>query len=169
MRKKSLNLPKQRAFIGPALVWKRIVAFVIDIIVIEFVFLFPFQALMKKMVPESLTYSEAYNILNSNTEYMAIFSVIIFIISILAIAYFAILEYRFGQSIGKILMNIKVVGKNKRLAFWQCICRSLFLLPVFPFFLLWVIDPLYLFFNKSSQRLSEVLTKTRVVERYALD
>jgi len=90
------------------------------------------------------------------------------LLSILALFYFAILEYKLGQSIGKIFMNIKVISITKKLLFWQCIGRSLFLLPVFPFFLLWAIDPLFLFFNKKGQRLSEFLTKTKVVEDYII-
>jgi len=168
MRKKSLNLPKQRIFTGPALIWKRIAAFAIDFFVIEFVLGFPFQSLIKRIMPTELSYSEAYSFFMNNSYYTKMLTALMIMFSVLAILYFAILEYKLGQTVGKILMNIKVVGE-KKLGFWQCIGRSLFLIPAFPFFLLWVIDPLYLFFGKKGQRLSEVLTKTKVVENFIIN
>ncbi len=166
MRTKGLNLPKQKGFIGPALIWKRMAAFVIDILIIEVVLAFPFQSVLRRIMPEELSYSKAYEFLSSNPESVALLSTIMIALSIIAILYFSISEYRLGQSIGKILMNINVVSEKKRLSFWQCIGRSLFLVPAFPLILLWAIDPIFLFFNKKGQSLSEVLTKTRVVGTY---
>ena len=168
MKKKGLNLPKQRIFTGPALIWKRIAAFIFDLFIIEFVLAFPFQSIIKRIIPKDISYSAAYRLFSTNTQYTKLLTMVMIMLSLLALFYFTILEYKLGQTIGKILLNIKVVSENKELKFWQCIARSLFLLPVFPFFLLWVIDPLYLFFNKKGQRLSEFLTKTKVVEDYII-
>jgi hypothetical protein len=168
MKRKGLNLPKQRTFIGPAIIWKRIAAFILDMFVIEFVLAFPFQSVIKSIIPGGISYAEAYQFFAGNPQFTAMLSTLMFIVSILALFYFSVCEYKLGRTVGKIFMNITVTSENKKLSYWQCLGRSLFLLPVFPFFLLWFIDPLFLFFNKKGQRLSEVLTKTRVVEDYVI-
>jgi len=166
MKKRGLNLPKERVFTGPALIYKRIGAFFMDLLVIEFILALPFQSIIKKSLPSNVSYKEAYNFFLNNPSFTTLFTLMMILLSILGILYFAILEYKFGQTIGKIFMNIKVVSENKKLLFWQCLARSLFLLPVFPFFVLWIGDPLFLFFR--GQRLSELLTKTKVVEDYII-
>ncbi len=168
MKKRGLNLPKQRIFTGPAPIWKRIAAFIVDLLIIEFILAFPFQSILKKMIPTDLSYREAYQFFTNNPSSSSILTIIMVMISILALFYFVVLEYTLGQTVGKIFMNIKVIGEKKRLTLLQCIGRSLFLLPVFPFFLLWFVDPIFLFFNKKGQRLSEFLTKTKIVQDYVI-
>ena len=75
---------------------------------------------------------------------------------------------RMGQTIGKMLMKIYVVSDNQDLKAWQLLTRSIVFIPIFPFILLWVLDPLFMFFTKTNQRLSEILSKTKVVEKYDL-
>ena len=91
------------------------------------------------------------------------------IISLFVILYFYKMEKNMSQTIGKRITGIYVVSDQKELKAWQVIVRSLVFLPVFPFILLWIIDPLFMFFNKSNQRLSEILSKTRVVEKFKFE
>ena len=88
--------------------------------------------------------------------------------SVIAILYFVILEQKNKQSIGKMLMNIYVESGQKERRVWQQFVRSMFLIPTFPFILLWILDPLFLLFTKDKRRLSEILSKTRVVEEFNL-
>lgn len=160
-----LNLPKQRTFKGPALMWKRILAFVIDMIIIDFVIGFPFRNVIIKLVPVE-GFSENYAYLSTNPTLVSALSLILFMFGMLALLYFAILEYKIGQTIGKMFMNIKVEPDKDQLGFLACVLRSMFLLFIFPFILLWIIDPLFILFNKDGRRLSEILSKTRTVEVY---
>jgi len=160
-----LKLPKQKTFTGPALVWKRMLAFFIDILIINFIILFPFKRLFQRMVPSSLSFEETFNIVNAPGLSSLIVATSIFV-GVLMIAYFVILEGKMGQSIGKILVNIYVASETKEMKFWQLLVRSLFLMPLFPFVLLWIIDPAFMFFTKDNKRLSEILSKTKVVEKY---
>jgi uncharacterized RDD family membrane protein YckC len=151
---------------APALVWKRLLAFIIDIMIINFVILFPFRRLFQKIVPSSLGFKETFEAvnapeLNSVIVLMSIFS------AILMVLYFVLLEGKLRQSIGKILTGIYVVGEAKELRLWQLLVRNLFLVPFFPFILLWVVDPAFMLLTKDNKRLSEILSKTRVVERIA--
>ncbi|MBI2558922.1 RDD family protein [Candidatus Woesearchaeota archaeon] len=164
---KRLNLPKEKTFIGPALIWKRIAAFFIDLMIINFFVLFPFRKLFQNIIPKDYSYSEAYRLLSSSTDYTSFISSVSIVISVLIILYFLMLESKMSQSIGKSLMRIYVVSDNKVLKKWQLLTRNIVFIPLFPFVLLWIIDPLFMFFTKTNQRLTEVLSKTKVVEKYS--
>jgi uncharacterized RDD family membrane protein YckC len=166
---KQLNLPKEKTFIGPALLWKRIAAFFIDMAIINILILFPFRNLFQDIIPKDYSFSEAYKFLSSSTDYTSFLTSVSFIISILIILYFLLMERKMQQTIGKMLMKIYVVSDTKTLNSWQLLARNLVFIPIFPFVLLWLIDPLFMFFNKTNQRLSEILSKTKVVEKYSFE
>ena len=165
---KNLKLPKEKIFTAPALIWKRIAAFLIDIMVINFTILFPFKTLLESFVPQNYSFTEAYNTMGSNlnTGYIAVVSVLMFLLVML---YFAKLEKKYGQTIGKRLLKLHVASDNKEIKSWQIYVRSIFFIPIFPFLLLWLLDPLFMIFTKTGQRLSEILSKTRTVENYNLE
>lgn len=166
---KRLNLPQERTLIGPALLWKRIAAFFIDIVIINLIILFPFRALFQKIIPKDYSFSEAYKFLSSSTNYSGFLASVSFVISILIILYFFMLENKSQQTIGKMLMKIYVASNTNNLKKWQLLARNLVFIPLFPFVLLWILDPLFMFFTKSNQRLTEILSRTRVVEKYSLE
>ena len=60
-------------------------------------------------------------------------------------------------------MNIAVMSELGELTLWQCILRNIVVLPFFPFIILWVVEPIYLF--TQGRRLLERLSKTRTVQR----
>lgn len=164
---KRLNLPESGAFLGPALIWKRVAAFFIDMLVINIVILFPFRSLFHGIVPKGYSFSEAYSFLSS-TNYTGFISSVSFVISVLIMLYFFMLERKMGQSIGKKLMGVYVVGDNKSIKPWQLLVRNLGFIPIFPFILLWVLDPLSMFFTKTNQRLTEILSRTKTVEEFSI-
>ena len=177
---KRLNLPKEKIFIGPALIWKRIAAFFIDIVIINLVVLFPFRGLFQNIIPKDYSFSEAYKLLSSSTDYASFINSVSFIMSISIILYFFMMERKMGQTIGKMLMKIYVVdasenassrstSDNNNLRAWQLFARNLVFIPIFPFVLLWIVDPLFMLFTKTNQRLTEILSKTRVVEKYSFE
>ena len=161
---KSLNLPQEKTFIGPALIWKRIAAFFIDMVIINLFVLFPFRRLFQNILPKDYSFSEAYKFFSS-TDYTNFITSISFIMSVLIILYFVMLERKMSQTIGKMFMKIYIVSNNNTLKTWQLLLRNLVFIPLFPFILLWVIDPLFMFFTKTNQRLSDILSKTSVVEK----
>ena len=162
-----LRLPKEKTFTGPALLWKRIAAFLIDIVVLNFTVLLPFQSLMESLMPQQNSFSEIYNFLKSN--YAASITAVSITASVLVILYFVVLERKMSQSIGKKLMNIYVAADDNKLTTWRLFVRNIVFIPVFPFILLWIIDPLFMFFSKSNQRLSEILSKTKVMQVYNME
>lgn len=163
---KRLNLPKEKTFIGPALLWKRVVAFFIDLLILNLVVLFPFRSLFQGIIPKDYSFSEAYKFLSTSTNFTGFITSVSFVMAILITLYFYKLEKKMGQTIGKMLMRIYVVSENNDLKSWQLLVRNLVFIPIFPFILLWIIDPLFMFFTKSGQRLTEILSRTKVIETY---
>ena len=163
---KRLDLPKEKIFVGPALIWKRIAAFLIDILIINFVVLLPFRKLFENIVPNGYSLSEVYKFLSTSANYSSYISSVAFVMSVLVILYFTMLEKRMGQTIGKMIMKIYIVSETNSLKTWQALVRNVVFIPIFPFVLLWVVDPLFMFFTKTNQRLTEILSKTKVIEKF---
>ena len=89
-------------------------------------------------------------------------------LSALTLSYFTILEWKLGQTLGKMILKINVKSEHKTIKIWQAFVRNLFLIPVFPFIALWIIDPLFMLFTKNNQRLMEILSKSKVVQHYEI-
>ena len=165
---KRLNLPEEKAFIGPALLWKRIIAFLIDLFILLLVVFIPFRNFISSRIPENYSFSEAYSMLSASQDSYYLIAVYMTMLMLIFL-YFFMLEKKMSQTIGKKLMNIYIVSDNAELKKWQALVRNLLFIPVFPFDLLLLIDPISMLFTKSNQRLSEILSRTRVVEVYSLE
>lgn len=165
-----LNLPQERKFTGNALIWRRAVAFIIDLLIINFIINISFSGLIKKIIPESMGFSEIYAFVQSNEEVRGDLIAVTIASSIIALLYFVITEKKMHQSIGKKIMNIYVVSteKSESINIWQHILRNLLFIPIFPFILLWALDPLFMLISRSNQRLSEILSKTKTVQEFNL-
>ena len=167
--KSSLNLPKARIMATNASLIKRGVAFLIDLSVINLIIAYPFKKYLTNSIPENLSFIEMHNYFLTNDKLVFSLYIITMIIAVLAITYFTVLEYSIQQTLGKKLLNLKVIALNKEPKIWQYWVRSLFLVPLFPFILLWIIDPIYLFFNKQGQRFTEQLSKTKVIQEVIIN
>lgn len=147
----------------PALLWKRIAAFLVDILVLDLTIFAPFRSIFARAFPlrdlSMLRMAFEGHVSVSGPLAFAVMGM-----AILAVLYFAFCESMLGQTIGKMLFRLRVAGVASPPGFWRCFIRSLFLVPVFPFIAFWLIDPLYMFFTRSSQRLLERLSSTATVE-----
>jgi uncharacterized RDD family membrane protein YckC len=152
-----MDLKKNKTKI--ATIRKRVFAFLIDILLLNIIIITPFRDIFIALVPkEPFTFTltiESLYALQAVTNYILIF----------AFFYFVLLEFTLGQTVGKLLMNLKVKGIKKKPTFMQCMLRSLFLFPLFPS-IIFTIDIVYMFFfSKTRQRLTENLSKTIIVEK----
>ena len=160
-----VKLGKGKTFFSQASVLKRLIAFLIDIAIIIYIISLPFILIIFiRIVPETASISEKINILNNSP----VAQIVYFFIFLIVLLYFMRLEMKLNQTPGKILFNLYVKSQTKDLKYWQLFVRSMFLIPLFPFVLLWIIDPIVMFFTKENQRLSEILSKTKVVEKYKI-
>lgn len=161
-----LNLPEDREFTGPSLLWKRVIAFLIDLLAINFFVLIPFKPFFSELSPANASFSQIYDYLNSNPNFISRITIISIFMSFMIMLYFISFEAKFGQSIGKKLMSLRVRSQTGKLKLWQHFIRNILFLPIFPFVLLWLLDPLFMLFSKSKQTLTEILSKTEVVQKY---
>ncbi|MBU0615440.1 MAG: RDD family protein [Nanoarchaeota archaeon] len=158
-------MPRKKLMDVNANIWKRIAAFAADLLIINIVIIFPFQEILSRLLPQGLSMSETQSFVQANPETMSLISAIVVTIGILALFYFTVLESKFGQTVGKMLFKLTIVSDTGKLTFWQCLVRNLFWLLFSPFIFLWIVDPLYMLFNTENRRLTEMLTKTKVVEK----
>ncbi|GEM_PF-252541 len=176
------KISKKRFVIINAGPLERAIAFAADILIIRFTIMLPFQKVLNELLSaaggNNENFSASYNFFLQHPEIADKLYAVLLMVSLTAILYFAILESKLGQSIGKMLVGIRVVsavetkenGRKVRKedkvvnpSFLQCILRSIFLIPLFPIVLLWIIDPLFMIFRKDHRRLLELMTWTKTV------
>jgi len=148
----------------PASLWKRAFAYIIDVFVINLVIIMPFQKVLEEVGKgfSEKGIFETYKLL-AQSELQAVLPKLFFIfavISLLSVLYWAILEYKIGQSIGKILFRIHVKSQTKKITFWQCFLRNVTKVSTFPL----ILDASYMIFTRGYQRYFEKISKTFVVE-----
>src|SRR3989344_7730122 len=124
---KGLWLPKKKEIIVPANIWKRIGAFVIDLLIIDFI-ISPFTKVLENIIPIA-DFRKLENYLSSNMQVSNAMIFVTFAIGIISLLYFAILEYKYKQTIGKMIFKIYIASEDKELRLSQCIIRSLFIIP----------------------------------------
>lgn len=149
--KKSI-LSEGNAPSNTATFWKRAMAFVFDLLVINLIIAWPFQSTLQQYAMKEFS-------LNATLPAEAY--LIVFMMFLLALLYFAFLEYYIGQTPGQMLVNIKSVSNDNNMTFWKAVLRNIFILPFFPFYIFWILEPIHLIFYK--QRLLERWTNTNTV------
>jgi len=138
--------------VNNATFWRRALAFIFDLLLINLVIAWPFQSTLQKFALRELTFE---SVLPAQAYF------IVMMIFILALLYFTFLEYYIGQTPGQMIMGIESIANNGKMTFWKALGRNIFILPFFPFYVLWVLEPIYLIFYK--QRFLERWTNTNTV------
>jgi uncharacterized RDD family membrane protein YckC len=166
-----LNLPARHTYVGPATLWKRTVSFLLDLMILDLFIFSAFRDIIISTVTTKGSFSETYSFLLSNPSLSKGLMYTVMLACMLALAYFVMLEYLLQQTVGKMLLDITVVSTREtspeRPGIAQCITRSIFVLPIVPFIVLWLIDPIFYLFNRE-QRFSEYISGTRVVEKFTM-
>ena len=153
-------------FIAPASILRRVLAFITDIIIINFVIITPFKFLINNSIPTGISIMEFQSYLQSNSQLLNQLNFIFVIIGLIAVFYFSYFEYKIQQTPGKILFKIHVVSEKKNPSFLQYLISNITFIPSFPFYILWIIDPIYMFISPKNQRLMERLSKILTIQQY---
>jgi len=128
---------------------KRFIAFVIDLLILNSILLWPFNLVILKKFPNVET-------LLSNPAQLAQISsqlaITAFLSGIVILLYFTFFEFKFQQTIGKYFVKIKI---SEQKSFSTILATNLSFIPAFPFVFLWLVDVVYLIFNPNNQRLTE--------------
>lgn len=157
---------KRGKFVMPATLWKRVFAYIIDVFIITLLIEAPFNTLLKKVIGDSSkkSFSELYSYLLLNPLSSNILLLTTLFIAVLSLLYWSVLEYKFGQTIGKMLLKICVVSEKGKLTFRQCIIRNIAKLSS----ILIIIDSIPLLKPINTQRYSERYIKTKVIDKMVI-
>lgn len=143
-------------------IWRRTLAFLIDMMLVEIFLVSPFWALIKKSTAGE-GFTDTMTFLAAHPNAVVSLNIITLYIALVVMAYFTILEYIMGQTIGMILLRLKAISLHVHSHWWQFVIRNLFLVPIFPFVLLALVEPLYLLWKRGEYRVLEQLSNTRTV------
>lgn len=153
-----LNLPKKRVFKTQASTWKRVVAYFIDTIIIGIVVESSFSPILGQIYEPLKKFSIIEIVSASSTGKSFL---IFFIISILTLGYWSVLEYKLNQTIGKLLLNLYTVpDKGKKLTFHQAFTRNISKIST----VILILDCIPLLNRKNNKRYLEKVSKTRVID-----
>lgn len=138
--------------------WKRILAYIFDVLLLSVLIFSPLTH------PFDFDIQSKEHFFQSFASYTSSFStqylLLAFFLAFLTLLYFCILEFWLGQTVGKMLLGIRVEGlKKKELSLIQTLLRNI---PKLSSILLFF-DTLYLLFSKGGQRYFETLSDTHVV------
>lgn len=143
----------------PAKLWKRVLAYLLDSFIVSFLVVSPFQPLLERPKIESI--SELAGYMGSNLHVSGKIFVLTLIIGLLTILYWAVFEYYFQQTIGSLIMKIKIQSTLKKpMSFYQSFIRNITKISVFVL----IIDSLYIYISRTHQRYLEKMSNTEVVE-----
>ncbi|MBS3092450.1 RDD family protein, partial [Candidatus Pacearchaeota archaeon] len=105
--------------IKKASIIKRVLAYIIDSLIITLVVSYPFNNYLKSM-NITLKFTDLFTTRLTSDLY-----IIFFTIAILSLIYFVALEYYLKQTIGKIIMKIKIISLKKEFKISQVILRNI--------------------------------------------
>jgi uncharacterized RDD family membrane protein YckC len=135
--------------------WKRLLAYVIDMLVISFIVIAPF-------IEEKTSNFNWESLFSVSTQAVTTEIILTTIaLALLSLVYWVFMEYTIGQTVGKVILGLEVQsekGKKKRLS--QIILRNITKIST----ALIAVDTLYLLITKKHQRFTEKLSKTVVIE-----
>lgn len=149
-----LNLPRQRLMATGASFWKRSIAFIIDFLLMDLIF---FSSFKKYLIIPETNFKEVF--MQNAAALPNGFLASAILMGVIALLYFSLMEYYLGYTIGKQILGLRVVGKK---GFVYFLLRNAFTIPIFPFTLFWIIEPIMLLRKKP--RVLEQISQTQTIE-----
>ena len=152
---------------------KRINAFIIDILILE-IFVYSSFNNIYSAILSNLDIRSIKDIFNMNYASITFsapnlshsITLLTIIMSLLSFSYFVLTEYLFSASIGKQLLKLRIEQTNyrkKQISLYESILRNLWLIPIFPFSIIWIIDLAFILLRKDRKRFSDIISRTKVV------
>jgi len=138
-----------------ASLWKRILAYVVDVFVISFIVVSPLSSKLEGAFEVSSFVDFVSNFFGSLTVDALVLGLVI---AFLTLIYWVGLEWMFNQTVGKIIMRIQV--SPKRMNFFQALIRNVTKLSS----VVLALDVLYMIFTKGNKRYFEKISNTEVID-----
>lgn len=151
MAKREMFFPRQQIIAQDAGFFRRLGSFIIDLLLLDIVITAPFSPIFSRWISIAQT-SSLSSFTYTNKELAAVF-----VIMLIFMVYFVLFEYLLGQTLGMMIAKTRT-EKGK---LWQHVVRNIFFIPLFPFILFWIIEPISIALWKRS--VLEHITKTRTM------
>lgn len=154
---------------GWGLFWRKTGAFIIDLGLSYAFLVWPFLTLIEKSMPaQGLGGAVAF--LSEHPQTVFSLNALSLFIGFMVIAYFVVLQFVIGSTIGMLVFSLRVVPVNHNLTLWKCIGRNLFLIPFFPFIFLIFTELFTVLWSRGQGRMLERFSSTRTIyePRYEL-
>lgn len=132
--------------------FKRFFAYLIDILILFLAVIMPLKSKISDMASLDLLKIG----LDIGTKYFSVVSEI----AVLVVLYFAVLEWKLGQTVGKMILKIKVVAEDDKFTFSRALLRNL---TKFSSLLLFI-DSINILLRRGNKRFLDQLANTKVVQ-----
>jgi uncharacterized RDD family membrane protein YckC len=147
---------------------KRFAALIIDLIILNIFVLGPFSGVFA-----GISSMDSATQLLESPESRATITGALIMISIITMLYYAVLQSKFGQTIGMMIMKIYtgvILGRKQTRypTIMEAVLRNLFVVPIAPFLFLWIIEPITMFVDKRGRRLMEIVSKTQTLSEESM-
>ncbi len=129
-------------------------AYILDSLVVSFVVVFPLQKLFPK---DTLNYT----FFLQNPSEIGRMLLLVLLAAAITVLYWSVFEYKFGQTLGKLVMKIEVKAVSGKLTFYNFFLRNISKMST----LLLAIDCWPLITGKSHQKYLEKMSNTEVMEK----
>ena len=140
---------------------RRVLAYIIDTAILNLILLAPIIKQMQKIVGDNTSFTSSYQFFINNPQKISAVVILGFMLIILTIAYYSILEFKLRQTIGKMLLGIKVMSKKANFKYSQTLIRNISK----PISILFIFDVIYLLVKKQNQRFFEKISDTVVLRQ----
>ena len=140
---------------------RRVLAYIIDTAILNLILLAPIIKQMQKIVGDNTSFTSSYQFFINNPQKISAVVILGFMLIILTIAYYSILEFKLRQTIGKMLLGIKVMSKKANFKYSQTLIRNISK----PISILFIFDVIYLLVKKQNQRFFEKISDTVVIRK----
>jgi uncharacterized RDD family membrane protein YckC len=144
-----LLLPRSASITHDAGAMRRFAAFILDLLILDALVLWPLTDVIAGVTRGQDIFAP---VLSSRD-----IAVMLFAFAAIYL-YFVLFEYLLGQTPGMMMADIRMTGTS---AIGSLLLRNSVLLPVFPFVILWLIEPIMILWRRRT--LLEELTGTRTV------
>ena len=132
--------------------WKRLASYIVDALILSIFVTKPLSSLLENSIPNKVT--DIFSV-----DFKSLF-LITFLISVINLLYWVILEYKLQQTLGGLIFNIYARSESNKLTLNQVFIRNLTKISS----LLLIIDSIGIFTSKKRQRFTERFTKTLTIE-----
>ena len=160
MPKRNQNMIKYKEQVS---IWKRGFAFIIDMIIIQFIVSLNFNKFLEDSLGSDKSLIDLFNTgLENYSTLQPKLLLISIVTAIAALIYFTLMEFKLRQTLGKMIFKIRIISSNKKLEFYQVLLRNIPKSLFFINYTIWIFLIDIIYYNFTRKRLFDKIAQTDV-------